>query len=122
MSLHPTALALLLGALAAPPPDLQAFVGARLIPVDGPEIERGVLLVRDGRIVAIGAQGAVDVPTGAEVVDLSGRTVMPGLVCTHSHVGGPGAATARARSSPRRACSTPSTCAPAASSAPAPAA
>jgi len=68
---------------------LTAFVGAHLIPVEGAEIERGVLLVQDGRIVALGAVGKLAVPAGAEVVELSGRTLMPGLVCTHSHVGEP---------------------------------
>jgi len=70
-------------------PDVRAFVDAQLIPVDGPEIERGVLVVRDGRIVAIGSVDQVEVPVDADVVDLSGKTLMPGLVCTHSHVGEP---------------------------------
>lgn len=71
---------------------MTAFVGARLIPIAGPEIERGVLLVEGDRILAVGAQGDVDVPAGSEVVDVSGRVILPGLVDTHSHVGGPGAA------------------------------
>jgi imidazolonepropionase-like amidohydrolase len=69
---------------AAPP---VAFVGATLLPIDGPPIERGTLLVAGGRIVAVGAKDAVAVPAGATVVDLTGKTVMPGLVCSHSHIG-----------------------------------
>jgi len=69
-----------------------AFVGARLLPVSSDPIDDGVLLVEGGRITAIGAQGAVAIPDGATVVDLAGHTVMPGLVCTHSHVGAPYAA------------------------------
>lgn len=65
-----------------------AFVGARLIPIDGPEVERGVLVVRDGRIAAVGAEGAVEVPAGAERIDVGGKVIMPGLVDTHSHLGG----------------------------------
>jgi imidazolonepropionase-like amidohydrolase len=85
---HGLLLAALLQAGSDDPP-ARAFVGARLIPIDGPEIERGVLLVRDGRIEAVGAEGAVALPADAERVDVSGRTLMPGLVCTHSHVGEP---------------------------------
>ncbi len=66
-----------------------AFLGMRLIPVVGPEIERGALVVSGGRIVAVGAIDAVELPADAEVFDLSGKVVMPGLVCTHSHVGSP---------------------------------
>lgn len=63
-----------------------AFVQAHLIPVSGPEIERGTLVVQHGKIVAVGAQVAI--PAGAEVVDAQGKTLMPGLVDTHSHIGG----------------------------------
>ncbi|MCB1182805.1 amidohydrolase family protein [bacterium] len=65
-----------------------AFVGARLIPVDGPEIPAGVLVVEDGRIRAIGSVDDIGVPGNATLVDVSGRVIMPGLVDTHSHIGG----------------------------------
>lgn len=65
-----------------------AFVGARVIPVDGPEIPAGVVLVQGGRILAVGAEGRVAIPSNAERRDVRGRVVMPGLVDTHSHVGG----------------------------------
>lgn len=65
----------------------QAFQGATLIPITGDPIENGVLLVEDGRIAAIGAQGEVDIPSDATVVDVSGKVIMPGLVDTHSHIG-----------------------------------
>ncbi len=65
-----------------------AFVGARVLPISGPEIPDGVVVVRGSRIEAVGAAGEVRVPSGALVVDLAGRVLMPGLVDTHSHVGG----------------------------------
>jgi imidazolonepropionase-like amidohydrolase len=68
----------------------QAFVGARLIPVDGEEIDSGTLVVADGKIAAIGPVGAVEIPKDAERVDLTGKVIMPGLICTHSHIGGSG--------------------------------
>ena len=66
----------------------RAFTGARILPVAGPGIDDGVLVVRGGRILAVGARGRVQIPPGAEVVDARGRTIMPGLVDTHSHIGG----------------------------------
>jgi imidazolonepropionase-like amidohydrolase len=65
-----------------------AFVGARLLPVTGPPIEKGVLLVEHGRIVALGTASAVAVPENAQIHDVSGKVLMPGLVDTHSHIGG----------------------------------
>jgi imidazolonepropionase-like amidohydrolase len=76
--------------LAAPSPTQDAphaFVGARIEPVDGPAIARGTLLVQGGRIVAVGAATDVRVPDDAVVVDAAGRTIVPGLVCSHSHIG-----------------------------------
>ncbi len=61
--------------------------GARILPVAGPPIERGVLVARDGKIIAVGAEGTVELPAGAEVVDATGKVVVPGLVDTHSHIG-----------------------------------
>lgn len=64
-----------------------AFVNARILPIAGPAIEKGTLVVRDGKIVAAGA--GVAVPAGAETHDMAGRTIMPGLVDTHSHIASP---------------------------------
>ncbi|MGH9162050.1 MAG: amidohydrolase family protein [Vicinamibacteraceae bacterium] len=66
----------------------QAFVNARIIPIAGPVIERGVLVVQDAKILAVGPASSVSVPDGAKRHDLDGKTIMPGLVDTHSHIGG----------------------------------
>jgi hypothetical protein len=61
--------------------------GARLITMRGDEvIPRGDVVVRGNRIVAVGATGAVNVPDGTDVIDLSGRTIVPGYVDTHAHL------------------------------------
>lgn len=72
--------------------DPVAFVGAKLLPIDGPPIEQGVLVVDGKKIVAVGPLGEANVPDGARKVDVAGRWIMPGLVCTHSHIGGIGGA------------------------------
>jgi imidazolonepropionase-like amidohydrolase len=76
----------------SPPPALPgavtAFVGAHLIPIGGAEISEGVLLVDGGKIVAVGASGDVSIPDCARIVDAKGKIIMPGLVDTHSHLGG----------------------------------
>jgi imidazolonepropionase-like amidohydrolase len=61
-----------------------ALVGGTLLTV-GPQgtIEKGTILVRGGKIAAVGRD--VTVPAGAAVVDLAGRYVMPGIIDTHSH-------------------------------------
>ena len=65
-----------------------SYDGARLIPGDGsPAVERGAMLVEDGRITRIGAQGEVSSPPGATRIDLSGKTIMPALIGAHGHVG-----------------------------------
>lgn len=63
-----------------------AFVGARLIPIEGPEIADGILVVHRGRIVAMGGPGTA-IPAGATRRDVAGKVILPGLVDTHSHIG-----------------------------------
>ncbi|MDT8408079.1 MAG: amidohydrolase family protein [Wenzhouxiangellaceae bacterium] len=68
--------------------ETRAFVGARVIPIDGQEIADGVLVVEDGRIRAVGARADVRIPRAAAIVELEpGTVIMPGIVDTHSHVG-----------------------------------
>ena len=69
-----------------PTPGLTAFTSARLIVGNGDSIESGTMVVRDVRIEAIGSSENVPVPEDASTVDLSGRTVTPGLVNAHGHV------------------------------------
>ena len=52
----------------------------------GEVIENADLVVRNDRIEAVGAQGSVTVPDGAEVIDVSGTTIVPGFVDTHAHL------------------------------------
>jgi imidazolonepropionase-like amidohydrolase len=52
----------------------------------GPPIERGRLVIEGDRIAGVGPIGAVPVPAGAETVDLSGRTIIPGLIDLHFHI------------------------------------
>ncbi len=62
--------------------------GARAITMKdgGPEvIENSDIVVRDNRIVGVGAQGTVPVPAGAQVIDVTGKTIVPGFVDTHYH-------------------------------------
>ena len=62
------------------------LTNARLITMRGKEIiEQGDIVVRDNRIVALGPSGSVDLPSGAEVRDMSGKTILPGFVDIHAH-------------------------------------
>ena len=65
-----------------------AFINARIIPIVGPPIEQGVLLVQDGKIKAIGDARTVRLSADVATIDAAGKTIMPGLVDTHSHIGG----------------------------------
>jgi imidazolonepropionase-like amidohydrolase/Tol biopolymer transport system component len=63
-----------------------AFTNARIITMNGDQvIERGTIIVEGNKIKAIGAN--VSVPSGAKVIDASGKTIMPGIVDAHAHLG-----------------------------------
>ena len=68
----------------------QAFTGARIIPVEGEPIDAGTLVVEAGVIKALGPAGKVEIPATAKRFDLKGKVIIPGLICTHSHIGGIG--------------------------------
>ena len=64
------------------------YEGARLITGDGtPAIENSAILVQNGAFIRVGRRGEIQLPTGANRVDLSGKTVMPTLVDMHGHFG-----------------------------------
>lgn len=65
-----------------------AVVGAHIIPIAGPEFDNGVLVVEHGKIVAVGPAATTPVPAGASRLDASGKILMPGVVDSHSHIGG----------------------------------
>lgn len=66
----------------------QVFAGAEIIPVSGAVIRDGVLVVQRGKIVAVGARDKTTIPAGAQVREVGGMVIMPGLVDSHSHIGG----------------------------------
>ena len=74
---------------AQAPASVKAFTGARVVDGTGSApIDNATIVVRDGRIAAVGPAARVTVPAGAERVALTGKTVIPGLVNAHGHVGG----------------------------------
>jgi len=63
------------------------FEGARLIAgTGGPAIENSSFLVEGGRFTEVGRAGAVKAPPGARRISLAGKTVMPAIVDTHTHM------------------------------------
>src|SRR5450631_1972666 len=65
---------------AAELPNVYALVNARVVTSPGKVLEKATIIVRGGLVEAVGASGAVAVPADAQVIDLSGRTVSPGLI------------------------------------------
>jgi imidazolonepropionase-like amidohydrolase len=63
-----------------------AFVGGRVVPIEGEPIEGGTVLLRDGKIAAVEGPGFA-VPAGTDVVDAAGKWVLPGFIDAHAHLG-----------------------------------
>lgn len=62
-----------------------AIINGRVLTMAGPVYERGIVLIEKGKIKAVGDR--VRVPKEAEIIDAAGKTVMPGLIDPHCHVG-----------------------------------
>ncbi len=68
------------------PSGIKAIVGAKLVTMRGDEvIADGVVIIDGNRITAVGPRAEVPVPSGAQVIDATGMTVMPGIVDVHAH-------------------------------------
>jgi imidazolonepropionase-like amidohydrolase len=63
-----------------------AITGGRVVPIEGDPMDGGTVLLRDGKIAAVGGPG-VAVPDGADVVDAAGKWVLPGFIDAHAHAG-----------------------------------
>ena len=74
--------------LSAQSPTITVFENARVIvSADRGPLERGSLVIQNGRVTAAGDGGSVNVPANASRVDLTGKTVMPAIVNAHIHLG-----------------------------------
>ncbi len=72
-------------AMPVPPAaHLVAITGGTIMTASHGTIQRGTVLIRDGRIAAVGEN--VDVPAGAQVIDATGKYVIPGIIDAHSHI------------------------------------
>lgn len=61
--------------------------GAKIVTMKGDEIiPRGDIVVTNNRIAAIGPKGKVTIPAGAKTIDVTGKTIMPGMVDVHAHM------------------------------------
>ena len=88
-SLLGVCLVLLFWAAAAQAADVgpaYAVVNCKIVPVVGPVLEKGTIVIRDGRIEAVGPADKVIVPEDADVIDGQSLTVYPGLIDAYSQV------------------------------------
>ncbi|ETN94525.1 amidohydrolase family protein [Zhouia amylolytica] len=66
-----------------------AFTNARIITMEGDQvIENGTIIINGNKIEAVGNSNEIDVPASAKIYDATGKTIMPGIVDAHAHVGG----------------------------------
>ena len=74
--------------LAQAPTTTIVLSGARLIDGTGrPPLERATLVIANGRIEAVGPQDRVNIPAGATATNISGKTIVPGFINAHGHLG-----------------------------------
>jgi imidazolonepropionase-like amidohydrolase len=62
-----------------------AIVRRRVVPIVGEPIERGIVLVEEGRVTAVGDMD-IEIPRGHQVVTADGQHVLPGFIDVHTHL------------------------------------
>ncbi len=68
------------------PSGLVAFVGGKVVTMEGNKvIDNGVVLVENNKIKAVGTKAQVSIPSKANVIDITGKSIMPGLIDAHAH-------------------------------------
>ena len=83
----PETIAVKVTAARSRPKGSVVLTNARIVTMKGAEvIEKGDVVVTDNRIVAVGPAGKVTRPAGAKVVDVAGKTILPGFVDVHAHM------------------------------------
>lgn len=69
------------------PTGLTALKGARIITMKGDEvIEEGTILIENNKIISVGKASEAVIPEKARVIDVTGKTIMPGMVDVHAHL------------------------------------
>lgn len=63
-----------------------AIRNARIVPIAGPVIEKGTLIIRDGLIESLGGVDKIAIPEDAEIVEADGLTAYPGLISSHTNL------------------------------------
>jgi len=70
------------------PQGMLVLKGARIITMEGDKIiENGIIIIKENKIEAIGNTNEISIPKDAKVIDLTGKTIMPGMVDVHAHNG-----------------------------------
>ncbi|RZK52818.1 MAG: amidohydrolase, partial [Pedobacter sp.] len=69
------------------PTGILALKGARIITMKGDEVlEEGTILLENNKIIAVGKLADVNIPADAKIIDVSGKTIMPGMIDVHAHL------------------------------------
>jgi imidazolonepropionase-like amidohydrolase/Tol biopolymer transport system component len=85
-----TGVSLSMDVAASKPTGAVALTGARVVTMNRPDggiIDDATILIRGERIVAVGPRSTVAIPAGAVTIDMTGKTIIPGLIDAHAHGG-----------------------------------
>lgn len=63
------------------------FQGALIYTIETEPFENGILVIENGKIIFVGSKEDFSVSDNAEIIDVTGKVIIPGLVDTHSHIG-----------------------------------